>query len=34
MTNENKVTIEVTLKAGGGEIGAEERGETSRPTED
>ena len=33
MTNENKVTIEVTLKAGGGEIGAEGRGETSRTTE-
>ena len=33
MTNENKVTIEVTLKAGGGEIGAEERVGTSRHTE-
>ena len=33
MTNENKVTIEVTLKAGGGEIGAEERVGTSRTTE-
>ena len=30
MTNENKVTIEVTLKAGGGEIGAEGRVGTSR----
>jgi len=33
MTNENNVTIKVTLEAGGGEIGAEERGETPRPAE-
>ena len=33
MTNENKLTIELTLKAGGGEIGAEDRGETSRTAE-